>query len=171
MRVLLSRLHSLRRALPPLVARAAVVLVAATGGLAGCATTMKVPERFLVVDEGGDHLKAITPEESKLWLRDFDDKDRGGLAFWRDALQADLEDNRGYLLVSEGEVKDAAGTPGHEMVLESTVNGRSVRELLALFVYPGLFGDTIRVVEYVADKKTFETEVAGVRASLATIRP
>ena len=133
--------------------------------------TMQPPDRFLVVDEGGTYLKAITPEESKLWLRDFPDADKGGLAFWRDALKADLKDNRGYVVVSEGEVKDAAGTPGHELVLESTVNGRTVRELLALFVYSGWFEDTIRVVEYVAEKETFEKEVAGVRASLATIEP
>lgn len=139
--------------------------------LASCATIMDPPERFLVVDEGGDFVKAITPEESKLWLRDFADDDRGGLAFWRDALLKDLKDNRGYVLVSEAPAKDSAGTPGHELVLESTVNGRTVRELLALFVYEGLFGDTIRVVEYVAEKDTFDKEVAAVRASLTTIRP
>ncbi len=133
--------------------------------------TMTPPERFLVVDDGGDYLKAITPEESKLWLRDFPDADKGGLAFWKDALKADLKDNRGYIVISEAAVKDGAGTPGHEFVLESTVNGRTVRELLALFVYAGWFDDTIRVVEYVADKETFEKEVAGVRASLSTIEP
>ena len=145
-------------------------LVLALASATSC-VTMTPPDRFLVVDEGGDYLKAITPEESKLWLRDFPDEDKGGLAFWKDALKADLKDNRGYIVISEGEVKDGAGTPGHEMVLESTVNGRTVRELLALFVYAGWFDDTIRVVEYVAEKDTFEKEVAGVRASLSTIQP
>lgn len=145
-------------------------LVLALASATSC-VTMTPPDRFLVVDEGGDYLKAITPEESKLWLRDFPDEDKGGLAFWKDALKADLKDNRGYIVISEGEVKDGAGTPGHEMVLESTVNGRTVRELLALFVYAGWFDDTIRVVEYVAEKDTFEEEVAGVRASLSTIKP
>lgn len=139
--------------------------------VASSCVTMTPPERFLVVDEGGDFMKAITPEESKLWLRDFPDADQGGLAFWRDALKADLKDNRGYVIISEAEVKDGAGTPGHEFVLESTVNGRTVRELLALFVYAGWFEDTIRVVEYVAEKDAFEKEVAGVRTSLGTIQP
>ena len=145
-------------------------LVLALASATSC-VTMTPPNRFLVVDEGGDYLKAITPEESKLWLRDFPDEDKGGLAFWKDALKADLKDNRGYIVISEGVVKDGAGSPGHEMVLESTVNGRTVRELLALFVYAGWFDDTIRVVEYVAEKDTFEKEVAGVRASLSTIKP
>ena len=139
--------------------------------LASCAAIMTPPERFLVVDEGGSFVKAITPEESKLWLRDFPDDDQGGLAFWRDALKADLQDNRGYVVISEAAVTDSAGTAGHEFVLESTVNGRTVRELCALFVYAGWWSDTIRVVEYVADKEAFESEVASVRASLTTIRP
>ena len=139
--------------------------------LASSCVTFTPPERFLVVDESGSELKAITPEESKLWIRDFDDDDRGGLAFWRDALREDLKVNRGYVVVSEGEAKDGAGTVGHELVLESTVNGRTVRELLVLFVYPGMFSDTIRVVEYVAEKPAFEKEVAGVRASLTTLKP
>jgi hypothetical protein len=146
-------------------------LAVALFNLAACATVMESPERFLVVDEGGTYVKAITPEESKLWLRDFPDDDHGGLAFWRDALKADLKDNRGYVVISEAAAKDSAGTPGHELVLESTVNGRTVRELMALFVYAGMFADTIRVVEYVAEKATFDKEVTAVRASLATIRP
>lgn len=148
-----------------------ILSLAVTVLLSSCATIMDPPERFLVVDDGGSFVKAITPEESKLWLRDFPDDDRGGLAFWRDALKADLQDNRGYVVVSEGAAKDSAGTPGHEFVLESTVNGRTVRELLVVLVYEGWFSDTIRVVEYVADKETFETEVASVRASVNTIRP
>src|SRR3979409_1240908 len=81
------------------------------------------PDRFLIVHNSGDDLKAITPEESKLWIRNFDDDDKGGLAFWKDALRADLKDSRGYILVSEGDIKDGAGTAGKELVLESTVNG------------------------------------------------
>jgi hypothetical protein len=148
-----------------------LALTLALAGLSSaCSHMLEVPDRFLVVDESGRQLKAITPEESKLWVRDFDDDDRGGLAFWRDALKADLKDNRGYMVISETDVKDAGGTPGVELLLESTVNGRPVRELMAVFVYGGLFGDTIRVVEYVAEKATFDKEVDGVRKSLSTLK-
>jgi hypothetical protein len=133
--------------------------------------TFTPPDRFLVVKRGGDELKAITPEESKLWIRSFDDDDKGGLAFWRDALKADLKDNRGYVVLSEADVKDGANTPGKELVLESTVNGRAVRELMDVFVYGGWFGDTIRVVEYVAEKARFDGEVDGVRKSITTLKP
>lgn len=129
------------------------------------------PDRFLVVKNTGSELKAITPEESKLWIRDFDDDDKGGLAFWKDALRADLKDSRGYVVISEGDVKDANGTAGKELVLESTVNGRAVRELLSLFVYPGFFNDSIQVVEYVAERASFDKEVDGVRKSITTLKP
>ena len=51
-----------------------------------------------------------------------------------DALLEDLRKNRGYLIVTEGDAKDANGNAGKEVVLETTVNGRPVRELLTLFV-------------------------------------
>lgn len=136
----------------------------------GC-LTMQAPERFMVTDRGGESLKAITPEESKLWVRSFNDDNEGGLAFWRDALAEDLKKNRGYVILSEADTKDANGNAGKELVFETSVNGRPVRELLALFVYDGMFGDTIRVVEYVAEKDQFEKEVAGVRASIGTMKP
>lgn len=135
----------------------------------GC-VSLEPPARFLVTDRSGDELKAITPEESKLWVRRFSDDDQGGLDFWRDALKADLKDNRGYLLLGEGAATDGTGAAGHVLTLETTVNGRPVRELLAVFVRSGLCGDDIWVVEYVAPKDVFDQEVEGVKASLATLR-
>lgn len=136
----------------------------------GACVSLEPPARFLVTDRSGDQLKAITPEESKLWVRRFDDEDKGGLEFWRDALKGDLKDNRGYLLLGEAPATDGTGAAGHSMMLETMVNGRPVRELIAVFVRPGLMGDSIWVVEYVAPKDVFDNEVEGVRASLSTLR-
>ena len=136
----------------------------------GACVSLEPPARFLVTDRSGDQLKAITPEESKLWVRRFDDEDKGGLEFWRDALKGDLKDNRGYLLLGEAPATDGTGAAGHSMMLETMVNGRPVRELIAVFVRPGLLGDSIWVVEYVAPKDVFDNEVEGVRASLSTLR-
>ncbi len=136
----------------------------------GACVSLDAPARFLVTDRSGDALKAITPEESKLWVRRFDDEDKGGLDFWKDALKGDLKDNRGYLLLGEAPVKDGTGAAGHSMTLETMVNGRPVRELIAVFVRPGLLGDSIWVLEYVAPKDVFDNEVESVRASLSTLR-
>lgn len=137
---------------------------------AGACVSLEPPARFLVTDRSGDQLKAITPEESKLWVRRFDDEDKGGLDFWKDALKSDLKDNRGYLLLAEAPATDGTGAAGHTMTLETTVNGRPVRELLAVFVRPGLCGDSIWVLEYVAPKDVFDKELAGVTASLSTLK-
>lgn len=145
-----------------------LALVLALAG--GACVSLEPPARFLVTDRSGDQLKAITPEESKLWVRRFDDEDKGGLEFWRDALKGDLKDNRGYLLLGEAPATDGTGAAGHSMTLETMVNGRPVRELIAVFVRPGLLGDSIWVVEYVAPKDVFDNEVEGVRASLSTLR-
>lgn len=145
-----------------------LALVLALAG--GACVSLEPPARFLVTDRSGDQLKAITPEESKLWVRRFDDEDKGGLEFWKDALKGDLKDNRGYLLLGEAPATDGTGAAGHSMMLETMVNGRPVRELIAVFVRPGLLGDSIWVVEYVAPKDVFDNEVEGVRASLSTLR-
>lgn len=138
------------------------------GGASGC-VSLAVPERFLVVERGPGLLRALTPEESKIWVRDFDDDTKASLSFWKDALKADLVDNRGYTLIEEGAAKDGDGHDGLTMTLEAMLSGRPVRELLTVFVLPGTFGNTVRVVEYVADKDAFAKEVEGVKQSLSTL--
>lgn len=133
--------------------------------------TMQVPDRFLVTERGTDELKAITPEETKLWVRDFGDPDRGDLAFWSETLRRDLVDNRGYTLLAEGKVEDAEGNVGRELLLEATIQGRAVREMLALFVYAGTFENRIRVVELVGEKEPFDAVVEEVRAAVRTLEP
>jgi hypothetical protein len=146
-----------------------VAALLATLASSAC-VSLEAPARFLVTDRSGDELKAITPEESKLWVRRFDDDDKGGLDFWKDALKSDLKDNRGYILLGEGPATDGTGAAGHSMTLETTVNGRPVRELIAVFIRPGMFGDSIWVLEYVAPKDVFDKEVESVKASLSTLK-
>lgn len=147
---------------------ARVAAVCAAAACAGC-LTMQVPERFLVVERGPGVLRAITPEESKIWARDFDDETKATLAFWKDAVKADLVKNRGYTLINESQIQDGAGHQGLLMTLEATLGGRPVRELLAVFVIDGVCSNTVRVAEYVADKDAFDAEVEGVKKSLTTL--
>jgi hypothetical protein len=131
---------------------------------------MQVPERFLVIERGPGVLRALTPEESKIWVRDFDDDTKGSATFWKDALKADLIKNRGYTLINEAELSDGGGHKGIVLTLEATLGGRPVRELMGVFVIPGMFSNTIRVAEYVADKEAFDAEVEGVKQGLTTLR-
>ncbi len=145
-----------------------IVVFVVAACLAGC-LTMQVPERFIVIERGPGLLKALTPEESRIWVRDFDDDTQASIAFWKDALKADLLKNRGYTLVKESPVQDGAGRQGMALTLEATLGGRPVRELMAVFVIPGFLSNTIRVAEFVTDKEAFDAEVAGVAQALTTL--
>lgn len=146
-----------------------VCAAVAVAGLSGCLTTMTPPPRFLITTQDVGHLEALTPEESKILVREFADESQGSLTFWRDALKADLIDNRGYRLIEESEVTDDRGHPGLRLVLETTLSGHVVRELMVVTVIPGLCDNTIRVAEFVADREAFDTDVDAVLASFATI--
>ncbi len=146
----------------------AAALVVAT--LSSC-VTMEPPAGFLTIERGPGELKATTPEDSRLWVREFDDDAKGELSFWTDAVKNDFTKNRGYTLIGEQATKDASANEGRELVFEASVGGKPFRELLAVFVLPGVFANTIRVVEFVAPKDRFEQEVPGVRASIAAARP
>ena len=131
--------------------------------------TMQVPKDFLVVDKGIGELKAVTPEDAKLWVRTFDDPDGGDLAFWSKTLKNDLTKNRGYLLVGEEPIKDKQGREGVALLVDTTLQGKPTRELLALFVLPGWPDNQIRVVELVAEKEVFERALPDVKQAIATL--
>lgn len=150
--------------------RSLVVVTALLGLLASSCVSMQVPERFLVTSRGSEELKAITPEETKLWVREFADPDHGDLAFWSDALKRHLVENRGYTILSEQKIEDGGGVVGVEYLLEATIQGRVMRELLALFVHEGAFENRIRVVELVGEQEPFDAVVDEVRASIKTLR-
>lgn len=154
--------------------RTSLVLMAsmlmASLGVGGCVTTMTPPERFLIVDQEEGSLRALTPEDSKIIVREFSDDSRGSLAFWGDALKADLLKNRGYLLIEESTIVDDDGHQGLQFVLETTLSGQVVRELMAVYVLEGFWDNTIRVAEFVADQEAFDAEMPAVRTAFTTIR-
>jgi hypothetical protein len=146
-----------------------VVVATLALALSGC-LHIEPPARFLVVEREPSSLKAITPEESRLWVRDFPDESKGGLPFWRDTLRADFEKNRGYTLISEATIVDGDGREGLLLTWEATLGGEAWRELMAVFVIPGWFENTIRVVEYVAQTEAFDAEVDEVKKAIGTLR-
>jgi len=146
-----------------------LLITIAVALLANSCVSMQVPKDFLVVDKGMGELKAVTPEDAKLWVRTFDDPDGGDLAFWSKTLKNDLTKNRGYLLVGEEPIKDKRGREGVALLVDTTLQGKPTRELLALFVLPGWPDNQIRVVELVADKETFERALPDVKQAIATL--
>lgn len=156
---------------PPFVL---ALLLAAAIASTGCATlSMDLPQEFLVLPDEGDGMRATTPSEARVWLREHDAPPGAQLAFWRAALKRNLVEGRGYTVVEEQEIKDASGREGIEMLCEGKIGGVPHRYLLAVFVLPTplpmLFDDTIRTVEYAAEKKDFETHLEAVRKSIRSL--
>jgi hypothetical protein len=137
---------------------------------AGCAMRMDLPEPFLRLDTSGDQLKATTPDDARLWVREFQDDDQGSLEFWVATLRNALTQSRGYALTDQGEVRDAGGLAGRWMELRAQVNGEPWGYLVALFVDEGAWSSTIRVVEFVAREEAFAAQVPAIRTALATLR-
>ena len=161
----------------PAKLRIACALVVATQALAGCATvSIDLPSDFLVLERDAEarELRAATADEARVWVREHDAPPGAELPFWRKALMRDLVDARGYTVLEERDVKDATGREGVELLCEATLGGVPHRYLLAVFVlptaFPTFFDDTIRTVEYAAEKDVFETHLAAVRAGIKAMR-
>lgn len=139
--------------------------------LPACAIQAKLPEKFLQLESDRYQLKATSADDAIFWVRRFDDQaDDGTLEFWTAALRNNLVGARGYTLVSSDKIRTDKGVEGQGMVLEATVAGQTQRELCAVFLTHGLFGDArVYVVEYVAPKDLFERYVAQVTKAIESL--
>ena len=88
---------------------------------------------FLIVANDGSELKAITPDASKLWVREFAVPQRPDLDFWSKALRSDLIDHRGYRLIEETPVRDGKWKDGLVMVFDVVAQGQAQRYLVCLY--------------------------------------
>lgn len=138
---------------------------------ASCSISMDLPPDFLQIESGRAELKATTPDDARLWVRQYDDPDQGDLEFWAETLKLDLVRNRGYVLVEETEVQDAEGRKGRQMQFSLTAEGEPHGYLVAIFVCEGASTNVIRVAEFVASRAAFAEYLDAVKVSMLTIQP
>jgi len=134
------------------------------------AVRMDLPSEFLIAVHKRHELKAITPDESKLWVRKFSVSRRGNLAFWAAALEKHLVDHRGYKLLDRRSVRAPGDEQGLEMIFETSTRGAAQRYLVTLYVEPGSFWSkrsTVRLVEFVASSDQFDRYVSDVQRAAA----
>jgi hypothetical protein len=142
----------------------------ALGLLSGC-IGLEAPKDFLVLKDGTSEYKAVSPDDARIWVREFSDGYGGDLAFWSEVLKNELVENRGYTLLEEGTTKDAGGTEGKLSTFELTAGGAPQRYLLAVFVHEGWLSNTVVAAEFAAEKAVFDKRVAAVKGALATLDP
>src|SRR5690606_2374573 len=78
----------------------AALLCALLALAASCSVTMDLPQDFLRLETTGD-LKAVSGDDARIWVREFETPDEAPLAFWVEALRHDLVQQRGYDLIAE----------------------------------------------------------------------
>lgn len=145
-----------------LAAAPAVVFLAS----AGCRLPMEMPSKFIAIDRGAHEIRAMSPDGARLSVLDLGDAKEGDLSFWSEALRNDFQGNRGYVLVEERKVVDAAGREGAESIWETTLDGVPQRYLVTIFI----LDDTVRAAEYLAPKPVFEKYLEDVRKAVGTLR-
>ncbi len=147
-----------------------VFVAAATGLALTSCVAIDLPNDFLEVDRGLGELKAVSSDGALFWTRKFKDPHRGNLEFWSNALESDFADNRGYVMLEQGETTLAGGRQRYESVWETRTRGVSYRYLVTLEVIQGWFGNKIVVSEFVAPSATFDGYVDEVRAAVASMK-
>ena len=143
----------------------------------GC-VSMELPEPFVVLSRSTKELKAVTPEDARIWVRIRSVAANTNLAFWSKLLENEFARNRGYTLI-EGpkDIADGNGVPGKEYVFEVTAQGLPQRYLLAVFVIDDrVLGflwlrKKVCTVEFVAPKDDFALLVEAVRKGIGTLDP
>jgi len=126
---------------------------------------MDLPDDFLQLRTGPHEFKATTPDDARLWVRQFDDPDEGGLEFWAKALWTDCVESRGYTVVGEPETVIASNVAGRVMGFRTTVRGRELGYLIGIWVRPG----RITVAEFCARRDGWDELAPLVRDAMTTL--
>ena len=138
--------------------------------LGACSSlSIELPPEFLQLETGRGEVKATTPDDGLLWLRQFDDRDQGDLEFWAESMKLDLVDNRGYVQVGDEQLLDALGQEVMQMQFRLTTAGEPHGYLVCLFVFEGYWSNTILVAEFVAPERVFQGHLDAVKAAMLTI--
>ncbi len=142
-----------------------VALLVTALAASGCTTPIRLPKDFLELKSSGD-FRAVTGDDARVWVREFEDPNSASLAFWSTALEHEFTQQRGYDLVGKGAVKNRDGEDGAWFECATNVEGRRVGYLCAVWVD----GGEVQVVEFAADAEIFAARVEGVRTALKTVR-
>jgi len=143
-------------------ATAAAFLLVATGA---CHLPVQLPPDFVQLDDYDD-FTAVTGDDARFCIREFEDPHEAPLAFWAQAVEFDFTQQRGYELVGKGQVNNRSGRGGVWIECAANVAGERIGYLVAVWVD----GTDVQVAEFAARAEVFKARVEGVRAALTTVR-
>ena len=151
----------------------ALALVLLCQLLAACGSLkMDLPSEFLRLEDGPDH-RAVTAQDARVWVREFDEANHATVEFWAATLRNDLEEQRGYTIVAEGEATDGDGHNGRWFECRAIVEGERYGHLVAVFSFDrGVLKKRhrVRTVQFTAREEDFARLLPDVKAALGTLR-
>ena len=134
--------------------------------LSGCRTMPPksgIPAGYVSVPTSGDEVqKAVAPSGNRLVVKRHPNPPEGTLAFWREAVNNELTEGRGYEPLESGAVKDAAGREGWEMLYRVS---RPEGEYLYL-VTVRMAGGSVFVAEAGGREEALRPDLDALRASM-----
>lgn len=116
------------------------LLLLAVLALAACGRPfdVKTAPGFVALENQEQHAyRATTPEGVVVGVRVVDDEDRGGLAFWTQALVLQLRDVSGYALLESTDTASADGTRGRLLKFGHDEDGKPYAYWVAVFLAQG----------------------------------
>ena len=123
-----------------------------------------LPDRFLIIDQQREELKATTADNAKLWIRELVISKHAELEFWSKALQNHLVENRGYTLLSQQNIQDKRGREGVEFTFETQVSNKRYSVMVFADQMKLLSRKRkIRVIEFVSSRDAFDSYMDDVR--------
>ncbi len=143
----------------------ALVIAAAVLAFAACTLTPDpgVPEGYVSVPPRGDEvLSTVAPNGNRMVVKQHANPPAGTLEFWREAVQNELVDGRGYEVVESLGVAGAGGAPAWEMLFKVTRREGTYLYLVTL----RLAGDSVIVAEAGGQEASIRPDLDGLRKAM-----
>lgn len=147
-----------------------VLIALAALGLAGCASGARLtpPAPFVTLDPANDGYRErhVTADGVVLSLRDVENRPRGPLSFWVQAIRSRLRRAGAYELEDEQDVRAASGETGRQMRFARDHGRRAYVYWITVFVD----GDRLVMVEAGGREDRFTPLADDVARSIAGLR-
>jgi hypothetical protein len=148
------------------LARCTLALVAT----AAACSSWPLPQDFAEVQDGGEGMRAVTPDDARLRVRDLHVTTEASVEFWAETLCNDCL-QRGYELIERGALVDGDGESGRWLRFSANVRGEKVGLLVAVWLRPRLLRKPyLQVAEFAARDPVFAARLPAVQTALAQLR-
>ena len=127
----------------------AAVILGFLGGTGCTKFTVKTPQGFVVLKEKRNVRVLVSPDNTIIAVRAWDNHPKGDLSFWSATIKRDFANVRAYGFIEANSVKTDHGGQGRLLHFTGGYRGGLYDYYLALFVK----GDTIYTVELVCRHK------------------